>query len=264
MKTAIDIISESGAMTALATCRIGGFVAISPFPGSWVSVTQRVGLVVVLSGLVAMTFPQPDLGFDERLILAVPTEIVCGLMLGGLFRLSMMAVDVLGGAFSQATGLGVASVLNPATDAQDTTTGRIVSLLGTMIALSVSAHRVALGYLLASYRTLPAGSPLALDAAAPTLVATFESSFAFGLRLSMPLLGCALAAQLLLAIVARVAPAMQIFNTGMTVMVFAGLATFIASSGDVTTALAGDFGELGSRFDALLGALGSHAEASGP
>lgn len=258
MKSALDLVSESGAMTALATCRIGGFVAISPFPGSWVSVTQRVGLVVVLSGLVAMTFPQPDIGFDDHFILAVPMEIMCGLMLGGLFRLSMMAVDVLGGAFSQATGLGVASVLNPATDAQDTTTGRIVSLLGMLVAISVSAHRVALGYLLASYRTLPPGAPLDLGGAAPVLLATFEESFALGLRLSMPLLGCALAAQLMLAIVARVAPAMQIFNTGMTVLVLAGVGTFLASSNDVTAALAGDFGDLGNRFEALFGALGGH------
>lgn len=256
MKNVLDVLSENGATIALATCRIGGFVVVSPFPGSWVSVTQRVGLVVVLSVVVALAIPATDIGFDNRFVLAAPMELMCGLMIGGMFRLSMVAVDVIGGAFSQATGLGVASVLNPATEAQDTTTGRIVSLLGMLIAISVGAHRVALGYLLASYHALPIGTAFALDAAAPTLTSAFVDSFTFGLVLAMPLLGSALVAQFVLAIVSRVAPSMQVFNTGFTILVGAGIATFVASAGDITASLASDFGSMSGRFDALFGALG--------
>lgn len=256
MTTADALLSQSGAQIAIATCRIGGFVAISPFPGAWVQTTQKVGLVVVLSVVVALSLPPSDIAFDNHLIVAAPLEVLCGLMIGGMFRLAMTSVDVLGGSLSQATGLGVASVLNPQTEAQDTTTGRLVSLFGMSIALAVGAHRVALGYLLASYRALPVGSHFDVAGAVPTLAATFEASFAFGLRVSMPLLGAALVAQLALAVVARVAPAMQIFNTGLTVLAFAGLATFVASGSDIAGALANDLGDLDGRLGALFDALG--------
>jgi flagellar biosynthetic protein FliR len=171
---------------------------------------------------------------------------------GFVLRLSLAAADVAGGALSQATGLGIASVLDPNHEGSDTVASRIVTLFALALAVAVGAHRTALAYLLESFYALPIGTPIDPSQGATVLIEWVGEAIALGVRISMPVLAITLVAQAILAFVARTAPALQLYNLGVTIMVAAGFAAFLGTAPDTSSALSADLDAMPGRIDRLL------------
>ncbi len=239
---------------ALAAARIAGFVLVSPFPGENVSTTQRIGLVAVL-GWIATLLPAsasapPELG--TALATCAASELGCGLVIGMAFRLVFMAAEVAGQMVSQGIGLASASELNPTIGQQDTVLARVVTLVAMLLALGAGVHRVALAYLLGSFAALPIGHPIALGAAAIPLTNLAIESFTVGVRLAMPVTAVAFVVHLGLAMIARAAPALQIFNIGFSVLLATGFTVFLACLRDFGGGLLSYFSTLAPTLDGLL------------
>jgi flagellar biosynthetic protein FliR len=254
------IVLSQAMLWALAACRISGFVVGSPFPGAYVAATQRTGLVVGLAWVTSM-FATPshvphDIG--PAFFVSCGLELACGLVIGLAFRLIFFAADTTGQLLSTAVGLSSASVLNPSIEVQDTIVSRIVTLLALLLALGAGVHRVALGYLLASFRAIPVGSVAFSSSSAMLFIDIAILSFTVGVQLAMPAVGVALVVQVGLAMTARAAPSLQIFSVGFTVLMLTGFVVIIACLRDIGTGLLLHFGTLSSWLDALLvGADGS-------
>jgi flagellar biosynthetic protein FliR len=247
------LLLTNAALFALSASRIAGFVVVSPFPGKNVGVTQRIGLVVVLAWIVCAFARAPDgthLGI-ELAWSAIP-ELGCGLLIGMAFHFVFAGADVVGGVVGQMTGLGTPSVLNPTLDAPETAIARILSLTAMLVALSTGLHRVALAGLLESFRAIPLGSVMALDAPAMRYVDLAVASFVVGVRLAMPVVAVALVVHVALAMISRAAPSLQIFSVGFAVLFAATGATLLASIGDIFQGLADHFGHLASAIDHVL------------
>lgn len=241
------------ALFALSVSRIAGFVLVSPFPGKNVGTTQRVGLVVVLAWIVSAFAPKAE-GLANGLEVAwsaIP-EVACGLFIGMAFRFVFASAEVLGSVAGQMTGLGTPSVLNPTLDTTETPIARIVELVAMLLALSMGVHRVALAGLLESFRAIPVGSAMSLDAPLMRFVDLATTSFVVGVRLAMPVVAVALVVHAAMAMISRAAPSLQIFSVGIAVLLAATGATLVASLGDVFRGLSGYFAQLASAVDLIL------------
>jgi flagellar biosynthetic protein FliR len=250
------LLSRDAAVYALVACRLAGFVVTSPFPGSNVSATQRVGLVVVLSWVAFGFAPAdgaPSVGVP--LVGQGACEVGCGLIIGMAFRFVFSAADVLGGVLGQTTGLGSASVLNPTFDVPETAIERIVTLVAMLIALGVGAHRIALASLLSSFRVIPVGRTMALDASLLPCLDLGIDAFCVGVRLATPVLAVALLTHVTLALIARAAPALQIFNVGFAILFASTIATLLAGIDDVAAGLGSQFGRLAAAIDVSLAGM---------
>lgn len=257
----LAILSAHVSAFALCAARISGFVVASPFPGENVGATQRAGLVVALS-LSAAAFAPAGAAPSElgaRLAVAALAEVACGVVIGLAVRFVMSAAEVLGALAAQATALSTPSVLNPTIESHDSPLARAVGLVAMLLALAAGAHRVALSYLLASFRSLPVGAPISFAPTASQAVDLAGAALAVGLRLAMPIVAVSLVVQLALAMIARAAPSLQVFNIGLTVMLGAGALTLVASMEDVAHGLLAQLDTLPSHLDALLAALASRA-----
>jgi flagellar biosynthetic protein FliR len=239
---------------ALALARAAGFVVTSPFPGANVSHTQRVGLAAVLAWVVSTFAPLASVPetLDLRLAGTVATEIGCGLLIGVAFRLLYLAAEVLGHVVSQAIGLSMASVMNPAISSEDVALSRVVTLLAEFLALGAGVHRIAIAYLLRSFRALPVGGSLALTGAVGPLVDLFVRSFALGVQLATPVVGVCLVVHIGLALIARAAPALQILHVGLGALLGIGFLTLVRILPDLGGALTEYYGSLGRILDVLL------------
>ncbi len=247
-------------MLALVASRISGFVVTSPFPGDRLPTTARLVLVVVLSFLAASFVPstavKPELNL--ALFVAATTEFLCGVLIGAAFRFLLAAADVVGGISAQSSGLGAASLYDPSIGAPDSAIGQVMTLLAILVALGVGAHRVALAYLLESFRALPVGGAMGLPLGASELVGVGGQCLVIGVRLAMPAIAVSLTVQTALAMVSRAAPSLQIFSVGFSVMIMAGLVTLMASLPAIGTGLAGQASDLAPLLDRLFEALSGH------
>jgi flagellar biosynthetic protein FliR len=216
-----------------------------------------VGLVAVLAWLVSGFAPMEAVphGLGLGLFLHVGIEVGVGIAIGVAFRLLFFAGEVLGQVVSQAVGLSSPSVLNPTIENEDAIMARIVTLMAMLLVLAVGAHRIALAYLLESFRALPVGSDIASREVALHLVDLAAASFAQGVRIGLPIVGVSLVVQLGMAMIARAAPALQIFSVGLSVLLAAGFATLFVSLGDFSTALVAYDSSLPARLDEVLGAM---------
>jgi flagellar biosynthetic protein FliR len=246
---------------ALVLSRIAGFVVVSPFPGANVGRTQRVGLVFGLAWVATLYAPAAAAPREIALplLFAAVQELACGLVIGLAFRFLFMAAEVAGQLLSQAVGLSSATTLNPTLGAQDMILSRVVTLLALLLALGAGIHRVALGYLLASLRALPVGTPMSLSGTSMVFVDLSITSFAVGVQLAMPVIGVMFVVHLGLAMIARAAPALQIFSVGLSVLLATGSLVLLASLHDVGTGFIVHFGALSRWLDMLLVSLSGRA-----
>jgi flagellar biosynthetic protein FliR len=192
-----------------------------------------------------------DLELAGRAVL----ELGCGVVVGIAFRFVFAAAEVLGGVLGQMTGLSTPSVLNPTMDSPETAVGRAVGLCAMLVALAAGVHRVALGGLLESFRALPVGTVMLLDAPMLRLVDLGIDAFVVGVRLGTPVVAAALLVQIGLALVSRAAPSVQIFSVGFAVMFTSGIVSLLASLDDMAAGLVAHFGSMAAFMDEALTAM---------
>ena len=224
-------IVEYAVVVALVVSRLGGFMVISPIPGAWVPKEARATLAVTLGLTVGVLLgpPRAALPFGLELLPVVMREATVGLMIGGTFRLVIIAAEFMAGLVSQASYLSAPSSMNPDFGGQTQALGQISIILALLLAIATGTHRTVLAYLIESFRVLPVGSEMALLAGIPPFLGLVGRSFDVGMSLALPVLGISLAVQTALALVSRVAPNLQIFSIGFAVLIASGLITFMAS-----------------------------------
>jgi flagellar biosynthetic protein FliR len=149
-------------------------------------------------------------------------------------------------------GLASASELNPTVEQQDVVLAQVMTLIAMLLALGMGAHRVALGYLLGSFRAIPVGRTLAFGATSVPLTDLAIDSFVVGIRLAMPVIAVAFVVHLGLAMIARAAPALQIFNVGFSVLLATGFLVFLTCFRDIGGGLIAHFSTLAPALDGLL------------
>ena len=258
MGTLLDRILLTNAATfGLVVARLAGFVVVSPFPGSQVNKTARISLVAVLAWIVTSFAPTREAPrtLDLALVLVVGRELAVGLIIGLTFQAVFWVAEITGQVASQAVGLSQPSTLNPTLGTQDMVLSRILSLFALLLAVTVGVHRVALGMLLESFRAIPVGSAMDVSAPAMALFDLTVSSFSVGLLLALPLLAVAFVVQLGLAMIARAAPALQVFSVGWAVLLAVGAAILVSSVREIGEGLLAHMGSLAAALDHNLTAL---------
>ena len=246
-------LSEAAAL-ALAVTRVTGFVMVSPFPGKNVPTQSKIGLILLFAFLARAANPitAAHLTLDFSLIAIVPTELAIGFLIGFIVRISFASAEILASSFSQATGLTMGAVFDPALGSEDPIPARVVTMFGMLLFVAVGAHRVAIAYTLESFRALPVGSAVRISAAAPSIVDFLEQVTEAGVRIALPVMAVALVVQVTLALIARASPSLQIFSIGMGVTVAAGFLVIMGSMNDAGDGLAADFQRESARIDQVL------------
>jgi flagellar biosynthetic protein FliR len=226
-----DLAVGRAAVISLAAARAGGLVAISPWPGQSVPTHARGALVLALASCALTLDLAPETSLVAPsggpwwtgLLLGCTAEIGCGLLMGFVVRLVFSAIDVLASSLSYALGLSTPVVPDPDSGTTEPPLARAMTLGALALALSAGVHRDLIARLLASFRTLPLGAPLHLTASLPEVVSFAGASISAGISLAMPFIATALAVQLVLALVGRAAPSLQLFSIGFTLLTLAGL-----------------------------------------
>jgi flagellar biosynthetic protein FliR len=223
-------VVELASGAALMLGRLGGFVVVSPFPGRWVPARVRVLVVLGLALPLSMAAPPSAIpvALDYGLVLAAGLDFLVGVFVGAAFYLVLAAAEFMAAMISHASSLATPMSMNPESG-QQPVLGQVGVLLAMLVALGAGVHRVVLAYLLESFRALPIGSAIHVQAAIPAYIDLAGRSLEVGMRLAMPVFAVTLAVQGGLAIVSRMAPSLQIFNVGFAVLIVTGLLTFAAA-----------------------------------
>jgi flagellar biosynthetic protein FliR len=253
----LQALNGEAALFVLETVRITGVVLSAPI--LWAQAPMRVrGALVLMLGLVChggARIAPTALDSLGRIAVVAPTELLVGIAMGLVVRLSVATVEVAGDAISPLMGLGAATLFDPQAQAQETALTRLLRLLLILLALFLGIHRVLLGSLVASFHVVPVGSVVDAGLALPDLLRLSSGALATGVRLALPVVATLLLTQLGLAFISRAAPSLQIFSVGFAISLIAGTLVLLISLPELAREIEVDLSQVGVRIELVLTAM---------
>lgn len=198
--------------------------AVTPF--SWAPLHVRIMLLFALSALLAGVAPLGAL--PDGLLLPVVSELLVGGCYGLAVMLPMAALGLSARVLDVQAGLASASLFNPSLQANDTTLGSALSMVGTFAFFALGFHLLVMRSLVESARWLPLGSGGHLPSAAP-LFAMLGSQFLLGMMVVMPVILGLFAVDIFVAIASRSMPQANVYFLSLPLKVAAVLVLLAAS-----------------------------------
>ena len=212
---------------ALVASRVGGALMLLPGLGepeipATVKLCLLLALVALLLPPLSPTLPPvpPEVPELARLVAA---ESLVGVFLGFLARVSVLAMAQAGQVVALMVGLSSPLQTDAVFGCQATATGRLFGLLAAVLVFNTGLYALPLGALAESYAVLPPGGGLPLGEGAEAVAGAVAESFGLALRLAAPLVLGALAGQMALGLVARLAPNLQLYAVAGAGQILAGL-----------------------------------------
>jgi flagellar biosynthetic protein FliR len=168
--------------------------------------------------------PQPAVALDSPAVLAlVAQQLLVGLSLGFAVRVIFAAVELGGELIGLQMGLNFAGYFDPATASQGTSSGRLFSTLVAFVFVIINGHLAVIAAIVRSFEVFAVGAePFAFLRTVQPQTWGAEI-FALGLWIALPLVGMVLFVNLLLGLIARVAPQINIFAVGFPLTLTVGL-----------------------------------------
>lgn len=225
---AMELGSLTGwlAQYLFAMLRIGSFLIASPvFGGRFTPLPVRIMASVMLALPVVAHVPLPPaeaLAGISALKLIVP-EIALGLTAGLVLSILFGAAAVAGDRIASTAGLSFAAQVDPAMGGQSPVVAQVFSIFLLMTFLALDGHLIAIRILLESYQALPPGSGLDVERLIAAGLQAGSSMFALGLGLMLPVVSVLLLVNIVIGIITRSAPSLNLFSFGFPLTMTATL-----------------------------------------
>ena len=213
--------------------RVSAFVAVLPiFSWQVVPMIVRAGIAVLMTVFFGYILPLPQAGAAQGHWLAasvlVVGEIVIGLALGLAVNFVFQAVQQGGHMIVQQMGLAESGIIDPTTGEETETMAVFMETTFILLFLGANGHHLLLRVLGRSYQVFPLGGAPDAAALASGLVASGSMMLLLALKLAAPALAAFLVLAVVLAIVARVLPDMNVLMESFPLRV--GLGLFMAAA----------------------------------
>lgn len=210
--------------------RCGAALMAAPMVGGMaVPAPVRILLSIVLGFFIATWVPLPPapamLSFAA--VLAVLHEVLVGTALGFVLQVAFSIPLVAAEQISGTMGLAIATSIDPSSGAQSGALGTFFGLVLSLLFYVVGAHLLWFELLIDSYRLLPAGEFGFGAWQAQNIVLFMGYGLATAAAIALPVVLVLLLVQVVTGILARSAPALNLFALGLPAGVLAGIAALI-------------------------------------
>ena len=211
----------------LAMLRPGAAFLAAPVFGS-PNVPVQLRLIVSLAiGMPALDLVPFGLPADGLVSVAgfalIAGEILVGLAMGFAVQIGFAAASIAGEAIGNTMGLGFASMVDPMSGSSTSALSQFLTILATFLFLAMGGHLILASVIVDSYTVLPPGKAW-IDADAAQRIALFGSDlFASGLAVALPVGFSLVLVQIIMGMLSRSAPAMNLFAVGLPATLMAGL-----------------------------------------
>jgi len=201
-----------------------------PWDSTYIPAIVRVfsilGLSLALTPIVAPYLPPFPATWSAGLFL-VMRELLIGLGCGLAFRFLFAGVEMAGNLVATQMGFGMATLLDPQTQAQNTILAEMLVLLATLIFLAMNCHHAFLRLLARSFQDVPLAASITLPPSLFAYVPNLGSLiFSLAVQLLAPVLALLFLTQLALGLVARAVPQIQIMMVSFPLTIALGLFFF--------------------------------------
>jgi len=185
----------------------------------------KVGLALFIAMCAQPSLPtMPVVPLDTpQAFMMVLQQVLVGVTLGFAVRVVFAAVEMGGELIGLQMGLNFAGFFDPATASQGTASGRFFGTLVAFLFVLSNGHLALMSALVHSFQVFAVGDePFAfLRRTQPQVWG--QEVFMLGLWIALPLVGMLLFINLVLGVISRVAPQINVFSVGFPITLSVGL-----------------------------------------
>lgn len=229
----------------MVLARIGGMFVFAPVFGSHnVPRQAKAALSLVLALVIFPSVSMPASGYPENLIgyaLCIGKEIIAGIVIGYVAALITVAVQLAGHLVDMQIGFGLVNIVDPMSGRQITVIGQLQYIIAILLFLGTNSHHVLLTAISESYRLVPIGEFTLGAACHRGIVVLFGNMFSLAFRIAAPVTCALLLTDVVMAVLARAVPQMNIFIVGFPLKIFAGLLVLAMAIPAIAGLLRGSF-----------------------
>jgi flagellar biosynthetic protein FliR len=205
----------------LVLTRVSGLVMTAPLFGTQALPRHvRALLAVAMSLLVTPVYlgsslpPIEQLGDYGRLLV---NEALVGLLLGLGMNVLFSGIQVAGQIVSQMSGLSLADVFNPGIEEDASVFSQLFYFLTLAVFVAMGGHRIMTEALLDTFAAAPPGHATLGGNFVEVLTSIVTQSFVLGIHAAAPLLVALLLSNLVLGLISRTLPQINVIAVGFGV-----------------------------------------------
>ena len=210
----------------LVLVRVSCFVYIAPFFGM-VNVPNRVkvGLAVCITLLINGFVDASHIKYTGMIgySVIVLKEGITGLLIGLAANICNSIILFAGRIIDMDIGLAMAQQFDPVNRTQVSLTGNLYFYLLMMLLVITDMHHVILNSFVDVFELVPINAQIFdWEHLVEAFVTYFVDLFAISFRIMLPIFSCIMILNCILAILAKVAPQMNMFAVGMQLKILVG------------------------------------------
>lgn len=214
----------------LILVRITGFVFTAPFfslrnvPGR-VKTGFSIFLTAILFYTVPYTSPEYESVIEYSIIII--KEALAGAIMGFFANIAYQILSFAGQMIDTEIGFSMINEIDPTSQVQTTITANLYGYLVLLMMLITNLHHYFIRAILDSFQIIGLGE-VVIDRNIYQLMIKFITDyFIIGFRIVLPVFAAILVVNMILAILVKIAPQMNMFVIGMQLKIFVGLFVMI-------------------------------------
>jgi len=213
--------------------RLGTLMTFAPFFGSnAISARVKAGLTLLLTALVyPLCAPRIAAGNALEFVQIVFGEALIGLAMASCMQFVFEGVRLAGQLLGFQIGFSLVNVIDPQTNVDTPVLSTLHETVTLLVFFRLSVDHWMLRALVKSFEYAPPGSITVSSAALRHLLVIAVKMFCIGAEIAAPVLAATLLIDLVLGLIAKVAPQVPVLFLGMSVKSLVGMGVLIGAVG---------------------------------
>lgn len=243
----------------VVTARVAGFVIGIPIILSTQSPVRFRVLLIFMVSLALFPVLRPyaanyPYSAGSYLVLVV-NEVLLGAIIGLIGRFIFTSVEFGGTVIGYQMGFAAANIYDPQNQRQTALISQFQNVFAILIFLTLNVHHYYIRLAARSYEILPPGRCNLSDGAVPYLIELSTHMFVLGVQFSIPVLALLLLSGLILGVLSRSFPQLNVFMLSFPLNIFISFSVMALTLGIAKILLSREFDTLPERVLTLLHTL---------
>jgi flagellar biosynthetic protein FliR len=214
----------------LVMVRVSGLLVFAPiFSSAAIASRVKAGFVIAMTLLLApavAVLPGARPVLDASGLLG---ELAVGLCFGLSLSLLNEAVSFTGTVLGQSFSFSLVNLLDPNTRVETAVIAQMLDWFTILVILAAGLDRTLIAALVRSFSAIPVGRAVFLASSAVALVSMASGIFLAGLQLAAPVIAAALAVEVTVSLVSRLAPQLPAMIVSIPLKTMVSYAVLVAS-----------------------------------
>ncbi|MDK2902728.1 MAG: flagellar biosynthesis protein FliR [Clostridiales bacterium] len=207
--------------------RMTGLFVLSPVFGRRnVPAYLKIGMSFMMALVLLNTIPLQSIDIVNNIWLYVWIlfkEMLIGLAMGYITTLAFSAILIAGQIMDFQIGFGMVNAFDPVNEVAVPIVGNLINMMALLLFFGMNGHHVLISLLFDSYTVLPIGDFSIKPDMLWYILEIFVQTFVWAIKLAIPLMAVLLLTEVMLGVLSRALPQMNVFVMGMPIRLMIGL-----------------------------------------